>query len=185
MSNLVLRVCIWILGFVALVGNTFVIIWRSIHSSGNKMHSFLIVNLGLGDLMMGVYLLIVAVVDLQYRGVYVAYEHSWRTSFLCQLAGFISTFSSELSVFTLTGEQGPHTYPGFGAEKPRTVSSTAPRMPGQWYTSHLAKIYGTISNRYRQIPSIDVESHVPELEDDALGNTERAEQRPIRNNMNK
>ncbi|XP_042874255.1 G-protein coupled receptor GRL101-like isoform X2 [Penaeus japonicus] len=102
MSNLVLRVCIWILGFVALVGNSFVIIWRSIHSSGNKMHSFLIVNLGLGDLMMGVYLLIVAVVDLQYRGVYVAYELSWRSSFLCQLAGFISTFSSELSVFTLT-----------------------------------------------------------------------------------
>ncbi|KAK7077465.1 hypothetical protein SK128_020615 [Halocaridina rubra] len=66
------------------------------------MHSFLIVNLGLGDLMMGVYLLIVAVVDLQYRGVYAAYEVTWRASSLCQLAGFISTFSSELSVFTLT-----------------------------------------------------------------------------------
>ncbi|XP_069175478.1 G-protein coupled receptor GRL101 [Procambarus clarkii] len=102
MSNLVLRVCIWILGFVALLGNSFVIIWRSVYSSGNKMHSFLIVNLGVGDLLMGVYLLIVAAVDLQYRGVYAAYELSWRTSSLCQLAGFISTFSSELSVFTLT-----------------------------------------------------------------------------------
>nr|XP_053651684.1 G-protein coupled receptor GRL101-like [Cherax quadricarinatus] len=102
MSNLVLRVCIWILGFIALLGNSFVIIWRSIYSSGNKMHSFLIVNLGVGDLLMGVYLLIVAAVDLRYRGVYAAYELSWRTSSLCQLAGFISTFSSELSVFTLT-----------------------------------------------------------------------------------
>lgn len=37
MSNLVLRVCIWILGFVALVGNTFVILWRSIYSSKNKV----------------------------------------------------------------------------------------------------------------------------------------------------
>lgn len=102
MSNLVLRVCIWILGFVALVGNTFVILWRSIYSSKNKMHSFLIVNLGLGDLLMGVYLLIVAAVDVQYRGVYSAYELVWKNSFLCQFAGFISTFSSELSVFTLT-----------------------------------------------------------------------------------
>ncbi|KAG7156036.1 G-protein coupled receptor GRL101-like 7, partial [Homarus americanus] len=102
MSNLVLRVCIWILGFIALLGNSFVIIWRSIYSSGNKMHSFLIVNLGVGDFLMGVYLIIVAVVDLQYRGVYAAYELAWRTSSLCRLAGFISTFSSELSVFTLT-----------------------------------------------------------------------------------
>ncbi|XP_066950886.1 G-protein coupled receptor GRL101-like [Macrobrachium rosenbergii] len=102
MSNIVLRVCIWILGLIALFGNSFVIFWRSIYSSGNKMHSFLIVNLGLGDLMMGVYLLIVAVVDLQYRGVYAAYEEAWRSSSLCQVAGFISTFSSELSVFTLT-----------------------------------------------------------------------------------
>lgn len=102
MSNLVLRVCIWILGLIALLGNSFVILWRRLYSSGNKMHSFLIVNLGVGDFLMGVYLIIVAVVDLQYRGVYAAYELSWRTSSLCQLAGFISTFSSELSVFTLT-----------------------------------------------------------------------------------
>ncbi|XP_068207301.1 G-protein coupled receptor GRL101-like isoform X2 [Palaemon carinicauda] len=102
MSNTVLRVCIWILGLIALFGNSFVIVWRSVYSSGNKIHSFLIVNLGLGDLLMGVYLLIVAMVDLRYRGVYAAYEVSWRSSSLCQVAGFISTFSSELSVFTLT-----------------------------------------------------------------------------------
>ncbi|XP_064082332.1 G-protein coupled receptor GRL101-like [Macrobrachium nipponense] len=102
MSNAVLRVCIWILGLIALFGNAFVIFWRSIYSSGNKVHSFLIVNLAFADFLMGVYLLIVAVVDLQYRGVYAAYEVSWRSSSLCQVAGFISTFSSELSVFTLT-----------------------------------------------------------------------------------
>ncbi|XP_068207435.1 G-protein coupled receptor GRL101-like [Palaemon carinicauda] len=36
MSNIVLRVCIWILGLIALFGNSFVIFWRSIYSSGNK-----------------------------------------------------------------------------------------------------------------------------------------------------
>lgn len=51
---------------------------------------------------MGLYLLIIAAVDVHYRGVYFIYDAVWRTSPLCRLAGFFSTFSSELSVFTLT-----------------------------------------------------------------------------------
>ncbi|XP_068207296.1 G-protein coupled receptor GRL101-like [Palaemon carinicauda] len=102
MSNVVLRVFIWILGLVAFIGNSIVILWRILYSSGNKMHSFLIVNLGIGDLLMGVYLLIVAAVDLNFRGNYAVHAREWRESSLCQVAGFISTFSSELSVFTLT-----------------------------------------------------------------------------------
>lgn len=66
-------------------------------------HSLLFVNLALGDLMMGVYLLIIAGVDITFRGVYRVYEQKWRSSLLCQAAGFFSTFSSEASVFTLTG----------------------------------------------------------------------------------
>ncbi|KAG0726534.1 G-protein coupled receptor GRL101 [Chionoecetes opilio] len=62
----------------------------------------LFVNLALGDLLMGGYLLVIAGVDLYYRGVYRLHERQWRSSYLCQLAGFLSTFSSEASVFTLT-----------------------------------------------------------------------------------
>lgn len=51
---------------------------------------------------MGVYLLIIAGVDVAYRGHYIIYDLMWRHSILCQFAGFLSTFSSELSVFTLT-----------------------------------------------------------------------------------
>lgn len=53
---------------------------------------------------MGSYLLIIAGVDARYRGVYFIHDSTWRSSELCHLAGFISTFSSELSVFTLTGK---------------------------------------------------------------------------------
>lgn len=67
-----------------------------------QVHSFLITNLAIGDLLMGLYLLVIAVVDLHYRGVYNIYDKGWRDSALCQFAGFLSTFSSELSVFTLT-----------------------------------------------------------------------------------
>ena len=66
------------------------------------MHSFLITNLAFGDLLMGIYLLVIASADEHYRGVYIAYDASWRGSQLCQFAGFLSMFSSELSVFTLT-----------------------------------------------------------------------------------
>lgn len=51
---------------------------------------------------MGLYLLIIATVDVYYRGQYFLYDDYWRNSVLCQLAGFISTLSSELSVLTLT-----------------------------------------------------------------------------------
>lgn len=66
------------------------------------MHTFLITNLALGDFLMGVYLMIIAVVDSYYRGVYIVHDKAWRKSALCKIAGFLSTLSSEISVFTLT-----------------------------------------------------------------------------------
>lgn len=54
---------------------------------------------------MGSYLLLIAIVDWYYRGIYSVHDSYWRSSNLCSLAGFISTFSSELSVFTLTGKR--------------------------------------------------------------------------------
>ena len=51
---------------------------------------------------MGVYLMIIAIVDTYYKGIYILYDKMWRESDLCKFAGFISTFSSELSVLTLT-----------------------------------------------------------------------------------
>ncbi|XP_022249380.1 G-protein coupled receptor GRL101-like, partial [Limulus polyphemus] len=102
MSNIVLRICIWFLGVLALAGNIVVIVWRSIYRLNNKVHSFLITNLAIGDMLMGVYLLVIATVDAYYRGVYFIYASYWKHSPLCQFAGFLSTLSSELSVLTLT-----------------------------------------------------------------------------------
>ncbi|XP_073968909.1 G-protein coupled receptor GRL101-like isoform X2 [Rhodnius prolixus] len=102
MSNMVLRICVWALAVIATVGNILVIACRARYKHCNQVHSFLITNLALGDLLMGSYLLLIAVVDWHYRGVYFIHDSSWRSSQLCSFAGFISTFSSELSVFTLT-----------------------------------------------------------------------------------
>ncbi|KAF6202512.1 hypothetical protein GE061_002908 [Apolygus lucorum] len=102
MSNMVLRVCVWALALVATVGNLMVIACRARYKHCNQVHSFLIINLAVGDLLMGSYLLLIALVDWHFRGVYFIHDLNWRSSQLCSLAGFISTFSSELSVFTLT-----------------------------------------------------------------------------------
>ncbi|CAH1772213.1 unnamed protein product [Owenia fusiformis] len=102
MSNFVLRASIWILGTVACLGNLVVVIWRLKEFRGSKIHSFLITNLAIGDFLMGLYLLIIASVDAFYRGHYIVYHDTWRKSSMCNFAGFLSTFSCEISVFTLT-----------------------------------------------------------------------------------
>ncbi|KAH9496636.1 hypothetical protein Btru_009899 [Bulinus truncatus] len=94
MSNHVLRISIWVLGSIAIIGNFVVIIWRVRDFRGGKVHSFLITNLAIGDFLMGLYMLIIAVADSLYRGVYVAYADIWKQSGFCQFAGFVSTFSS-------------------------------------------------------------------------------------------
>ncbi|KAL0278339.1 UNVERIFIED_CONTAM: hypothetical protein PYX00_000182 [Menopon gallinae] len=102
MSNFVLRICIWVLGISATLGNLLVIGWRIKFKHSNRVHSFLITNLAIGDLLMGFYLILIAITDAYYRGVYSIHDEEWRNSRLCSLAGFLSTLSSELSVFTLT-----------------------------------------------------------------------------------
>ncbi len=101
MSNSALQISIWVLGVIALVGNVFVVAWR-IKTDRQKVSSFFIINLGLSDGLMGVYLLIIASVDVYYRGVYILYADSWRASAMCQVAGALAMLSSEVSVYMLT-----------------------------------------------------------------------------------
>ncbi|XP_031559295.1 uncharacterized protein LOC116295583 [Actinia tenebrosa] len=102
MKNKTLQICIWILGILAFVGNIGVIIWRLIVKERNRVHSFLLTNLAISDLMMGVYLLMIAIKDLEWRGVYFKNDLQWRSSRVCQLAGALSVISSEVSVLILT-----------------------------------------------------------------------------------
>ncbi|XP_071804159.1 uncharacterized protein [Asterias amurensis] len=102
MANVFLRGSIWVIGIIASVGNLVVIMMRMNSKRDNRVHSFLITNLAIGDFCMGVYLLIIAAVDAYYRGYYILFDEHWRSSGLCHFAGFLSTFSSELSVFSLT-----------------------------------------------------------------------------------
>ena len=101
LASSALRFCIWILALVAFIGNVAVICWRKKDKKEQTPLSFIIQNLGVADLLMGVYLLIIAVSDVVHKGNYYLYDSIWRRSIWCRIAGFVSMLSSEMSVYVL------------------------------------------------------------------------------------
>ena len=95
-----LSVSIWGLGIFASVGNMFVLMWRSLREK-ISVPSILVLNLAVSDFLMGIYLLIIGSFDMKYRGEYILHADEWKTSIPCMFAGFVSTVSSEMSVFLL------------------------------------------------------------------------------------
>ena len=67
----------------------------------NQVNSFLLTNLAAADLLMGVYLFIIAFKDTSWEGVYYNHHFAWRESYLCFTARIIATISNEVSVFSL------------------------------------------------------------------------------------
>ena len=102
MKSKALRACLWVLGILAFLGNISVIVWRTTIGKENRIHSFLLTNLAVSDFFMGIYLLIIAIKDAQWQGEYFKHDIEWRAGYLCQVAGALSMFSSEVSVLMLT-----------------------------------------------------------------------------------
>ena len=98
MKNPAVRVCLWLLGLLALVGNLSVIIWRQVYSEDSKIQSFLLTNLAVSDFLMGFYLIIIAVQDTRWQGEYFKHDVEWRVGLLCQVTGALSMLSSEVGM---------------------------------------------------------------------------------------
>ncbi|XP_055888379.1 relaxin receptor 1-like isoform X2 [Biomphalaria glabrata] len=102
LESVILRVSVWIVGLFACGGNLLVLLGRFFTKEDNRIHSFFIKNLSMADLLMGLYLLIIAVHDIKYRGEYIYYDEIWRNSWECDFSGMLSTLSTEMSVLTLS-----------------------------------------------------------------------------------
>ena len=87
------------LGFGAISGNLFVIWWRGTKKYENKIQSLLLANLAISDLLMGIYLLIIASADIYFGDDFPLQSESWRTGTTCRFAGALAIISSEASVF--------------------------------------------------------------------------------------
>ena len=99
LRNVFLRISVWIFGLSAFICNGIAYFVRSRKREANKVQTILISHLALSDLLMGVNMLILASADVYYGGHFPSHVDTWRQSFSCKLAGFLSIFSSEGSVF--------------------------------------------------------------------------------------
>ena len=102
MGYVFLRVMVWIVSGTALIGNFVVLVVLASQRHKMTVPKFLMCNLSIADLCMGLYLLMVASVDGHTAGEYFNYSMQWQYGAGCSIAGFISMMSSELSVFSLT-----------------------------------------------------------------------------------
>ncbi|XP_006632332.2 thyrotropin receptor [Lepisosteus oculatus] len=97
-----LRITVWFVSLLAIVGNLFVLLILLTSRYKLTVPRFLMCNLACADFCMGIYLLLIASVDHHTRSEYYNYAIDWQTGTGCNLAGFFTVFSSELSVYTLT-----------------------------------------------------------------------------------
>ena len=104
-SPLLLQVTIWINGITVIALNLAVVYYRlSTKKSRKKWSAYTnvyIINTACADVMMGVYVIILAVTNTSYRGIYAAFSWSWRTSNMCRILSVMSTVSFEVSLLSL------------------------------------------------------------------------------------
>ncbi|KAL7389124.1 hypothetical protein ABVT39_026812 [Epinephelus coioides] len=97
-----LRVSVWFVSLLAVLGNVVVLLVLLTSHYKLSVSRFLMCHLAFADLCMGIYLLLIASVDLHTRAEYFNHAIDWQTGPGCGLAGFFTVFASELSVYTLT-----------------------------------------------------------------------------------
>ena len=95
-----LRPLVWIIGLFSLVSNSVSVLYR-LRKRKKQLklcYGVLVCHIAVSDLIMGIYLLIIAVADSIFRGTYVYYDEYWRNSVWCELAGVMASLSSEASI---------------------------------------------------------------------------------------
>ncbi|KFQ83471.1 Thyrotropin receptor, partial [Phoenicopterus ruber ruber] len=97
-----LRIVVWFVNLLAILGNVFVLFILLTSHYKLTVPRFLMCNLAFADFCMGLYLLLIASVDLYTRSEYYNHAIEWQTGPGCNTAGFFTVFASELSVYTLT-----------------------------------------------------------------------------------
>uniref|UniRef100_A0A3Q3NCJ5 Thyrotropin receptor n=1 Tax=Mastacembelus armatus TaxID=205130 RepID=A0A3Q3NCJ5_9TELE len=102
MSWSFLRVLVWVVSLLAISANLLVMLILLTSQQKVSVTRFLMGHLAFADFCMGMYLLLIACVDLYTRSHYYQYAIAWQTGSGCNLAGMLSVFASELSVYTLT-----------------------------------------------------------------------------------
>ncbi|XP_064630861.1 G-protein coupled receptor GRL101-like [Lineus longissimus] len=73
-----LWIFLWILGTIAVGGNILVLLLRILTKEPTTANTTIITSLAVSDLLMGVYLYIIAAADTTFRGYYIEVDWTWR-----------------------------------------------------------------------------------------------------------
>ena len=100
-----LKTFVWINGITVTALNSFVI-WYRLSKRNTYKRWAMYTNvytliIGMADLLMGLYLLCLAIVNIRYSGRYASFSFTWRSSFLCRMLAMVSTMASELSLLLI------------------------------------------------------------------------------------
>lgn len=89
------RYVLWILGLICILNNLMSIMHHFSFDlfKLNNIHTFFLLNLSLSDVLMGIYIAVIAAVDITLRGRYASGEDVWRSSTKCQIATIVSLVS--------------------------------------------------------------------------------------------
>ena len=108
LSSVALKCFCWFMGIVAVVLNTLVVI-RGLYSlgkcetGGTLMTQTLVCLIGSGDVLIGLYLILLSVYDSIIFGKdFCRQQVEWLAGNVCATLGVISTFGSQLSLFAMT-----------------------------------------------------------------------------------
>ena len=98
-----LRILVWAVVILALSGNAAVLFVMIASKKTMDTPQFLISNLAFADLLLGIYLTFISVVDLHTHETNLFYLSAvqWQMGAGCKTAGFLAIFSTELSVYLL------------------------------------------------------------------------------------
>jgi len=109
-SGTSLKVISWTIGFLAVLLNIIIVTkntssFKSCRTSVALFNKTLVSLISLGDLLVGIYLMLISYIDsITYRskGSYCQSQLDWLTSSECSYLGIISTMGSQVSLFAMT-----------------------------------------------------------------------------------
>ena len=106
-ANLGMKSAFWIMGILVMVGNSYVIIKKidflktQQTLDGISFQHFIILNISIADIIMGIYLITIASYDVSFSGFYGEMDGEWRSSLKCSVIGSLAVISSETSCFLM------------------------------------------------------------------------------------
>ena len=106
-NGLTLKISAWLIGTLAFLLNGIIQVrsvrtMRFSRTSSVLTDKVLITLISFGDWLVGCYLLVLAVTDAYYGNIFCSQQIQWLLSSYCLILGVVSTFGSQISLFSMT-----------------------------------------------------------------------------------